>query len=292
MQIKDKVFQMNRIVMQKMSVFLNCEPNFVKKEMVDELTLECALTKEQAFSYILAAAVGLDHEKDPLSREIFNFYFPRMIHHLNIHEFLSDPYLQTVRLSEKRLGNWDFLNERYGAYEAFACDDLVLDGEGHVFPQIGFFSEPYDYPAVRENGREWMTVNPNEIRTMRTPIARSHGRVLTYGLGRGYFAFMASRKETVSSVTVVERDINAIRLFEEEIRPQLPTGEKIAVVCADAFEYAAHKMKAGNYDYVFADIWHDPSDGKEAYLRLKLTEHLSPQSEFAYWIEPTLRYYL
>lgn len=292
MQRKEQIAEMNRIVMKKMSVFLNYEPNFVKREMMEELTRECALSEEEAFAYILAATVGLDHEKDPLAREIFTSYFPRMIHALDTREFLSDPYLQTVRLPDKKLGSWDFLTERYEPYEAFACDDLILDGEGAVFSQIGFFRETYTYPAVRENGREWMSLNPNEIRTMRAPIAKAHGRVLTYGLGLGYFAFMASRKAEVSSVTVVERDRNAIRLFEEEIRPQLPTRGKIAVVCADAFEYAARDMKAGNYDFVFADIWHDPSDGVEAYLRFKMTEHLSPRSEFAYWIEPTLRYYL
>ena len=292
MQRQEKIAQMNRTVMQKMSVFLNYEPNFVKKDMLDELMRECGLSAEEAFSYILAAAVGLDHENDELAREIFTSYFPRMIHRFDVREFLSDPYIQTVHLPSKQVGSWQFLTERYEACEAFACDDLVLDGEGAVLPQIGFFLEPYFCGSVRENGREWMSVNPNEIRTMRAPIARAHGRVLTYGLGLGYFAFMASRKESVSSVTVIERDRNAIRLFEEEIRPQLPTREKIAVVCADAFEYAAHEMKDGSYDFVFADIWHDPTDGVEAYLRFKLTEHLSPKSEFAYWIEPTLRYYL
>ena len=176
--------------------------------------------------------------------------------------------------------------------EAFPCGDLLYGPSGEVFPQIGFFTEPYHYPAVRENGREWMTLNPNEIITMRAPLARARGRVLTYGLGLGYFAFMASRKESVSSVTVVERDPSVIRLFEEEIRPQLPTREKITVVCKDAFEFAKEDMKAGGYDFVFADIWHDPSDGVEAYLRFKLMESYSPKSEFAYWIEPTLRYYL
>ena len=40
MQRQEKIAQMNRTVMQKMSVFLNYEPNFVKKDMLDELNKE------------------------------------------------------------------------------------------------------------------------------------------------------------------------------------------------------------------------------------------------------------
>ena len=95
-----------------------------------------------------------------------------------------------------------------------------------------------------------------------------------------------------ASVTVVECDCELIRCFETYLLPQFPNRDKIRIILADAFDYAAHQVPVQKPDHVFADIWHDPSDCVEAYLRLKLTEGLSPESEFAYWIEPTLRYYL
>jgi hypothetical protein len=51
-------------------------------------------------------------------------------------------------------------------------------------------------------------------------------------------------------------------------------------------------MALEGYDYVFADIWHDPSDGVELYKRFKNLEHLMPDAEYDYWIEATMKYYL
>ena len=48
------------------------------------------------------------------------------------------------------------------------------------------------------------------------------------------------------------------------------------------------KMPHGNFDYVFADLWHDPSDGLEMYRKLKKYEVLAPHTSFDYWIEPSL----
>ena len=41
---------------------------------------------------------------------------------------------------------------------------------------------------------------------------------------------------------------------------------------------------------VFADIWHDPSDGLEPYVFLKALE--KPGIHYSYWIENTLKCYL
>lgn len=39
-----------------------------------------------------------------------------------------------------------------------------------------------------EDGQEWMAIKPNEIETMRQPIARAAGQVVAFGLGMGYYA--------------------------------------------------------------------------------------------------------
>lgn len=287
-----KFKEYNRILLEKMSIFLNCEPEFVQADIIDELCTDCGLTQEEAFAFVLAAAVRMDTENDPDARELFERYFPDMLHLLTYEEFASDPYLRTVTVPECREGLWELTYETYKPYEAFACGDLRGFADGRVVPQIGFFNREFRYPAVLENGREWMLITPNEIVTMREPIRRAHGKVLTFGLGLGYFAFMAAEKPDVSSVTVVERDRNVIRLFETYIRPQLPCRDKITVLHDDAYQYAEKRMKSGKYDFVFADIWHDPSDGVAAYRKLKKYERLLPNAEFAYWIEPTLKFYL
>ena len=103
---------------------------------------------------------------------------------------------------------------------------------------------------------------------------------------------MCARKDEVESVTVVERDESVIKLFRELLLPCFENKEKIEIVCADAFEFAEKEAPIRAFDYIFADIWHDPSDGVEAYKRFKSLEHLCPETKFDYWIEKTLKLYM
>ncbi|MBQ4316986.1 MAG: hypothetical protein IJC20_01940, partial [Clostridia bacterium] len=105
-------------------------------------------------------------------------------------------------------------------------------------------------------------------------------------------AIKCALKDTVEKVTVIERDESVIELFGELILPNFDIKDKIEIICADAFEFAEKEAKNHKFDYVFADIWHDPSDGVEMYRRFKELEHLCPNTEFDYWIEKTLKLYM
>ncbi len=280
----------NHAIFHKMSVYLNHEPRFVTSQMMEELTRDCGLLPEEAYAMLVATATGLDIGGQ--DRTLYARYFPTMIHRLDSSRFLSDPYLTTIRFPAQKVGDWVFREQVYAPYEAFVSDDPVTLFDGRVVPQIGFFEEAFSYPAVLERGREWMTVTPNEIATMCAPIAAARGKVLTFGLGLGYFTFMAARRQEVSHVTVVERDPAVIQLFTTHILPQIPDAEKITIIEDDAFRYAETRMVEGGFDMVFADIWHDPSDGVEAYRRFKACEHLLPGADYHYWIEKTLRLYM
>ena len=102
------------------------------------------------------------------------------------------------------------------------ADDLRAYPDGAVLPVLGYFAQPFAYPVLTENGREWMTATPNEINTIRPMAEAAHGHVLTLGLGLGYFAFHALLNPRVERVTAVERSADAIRLFRERILPAFP----------------------------------------------------------------------
>ncbi len=181
---------------------------------------------------------------------------------------------------------------RFAPCEAFVCDEFTLTENGELIPQIGFFTEEFEYPAIKEGGREWMTLMPNETTTTLPSVERAHGNVLTYGLGLGYFAYMCSEKENVSSVTVVEISKDAASLFSEYILPQFPHAEKVKIIVDDAFEYAERETERSDYDFIFADIWHDVGDGIEMYQKFKSLERKKPTAEYAYWLEKSISYYL
>lgn len=288
----EDIKEYNRIIFDRLSLLLNNQPDFVTYEMVEELTKNFGLSVKEAFSLLICAALGFDTENE-FDKKLWDTYSPHMLHYLDENDFTSDPYYKAVRINNgKKIGQWELREDKLPPFSAFVCDDPLTLPDGRVIPQIGFFDDEFKYLSVLQNGREWMTLMPNELVTQRFPIKKAKGRVCTYGLGLGYFAFMCAKKDEVESVTIVERDESVIKLFKEMLLPSFEYPEKIEIICADAFEFAAKDAPKRNFDYIFADIWHDPSDGVEAYLQFKLYEHLCPNTQFDYWIEKTLKLYM
>ncbi len=288
----EEIQNSNRIIFDRLSILLNNQPDFINSEMIKELVDNFGLTVQDAFSMLLCAVLGFDTE-NPADRALWESYSPHMIHYLDEAEFINNPYYSAISLAEKKkIGDWELRVDTLASFTAFVCNDPLVLPDGRIIPQIGFFDKDFEFLSVLQNNREWMTMMPNELVTQRLPIKRAQGRVATYGLGLGYFAFMCALKDEVESVTIVEMDENVIKLFKELILPQFKNPEKINIICADAFEFAERRAPTLNFDYIFADIWHDPSDGVSAYKRFKGLEHLCPNTKFDYWIENTLKLYM
>lgn len=273
-----------------MSLILNVAPDAIDVSYVKEIATSCGVSEEYAYAELMAAVCGIDSEKE--DRSFFKNYFLPMIHKCDRAFFENDPYYKNIKIPEAELGTWKLTNMKLKPCEAFVCNDFLVPPDRRLIPQIGFFTEEFKYPAVLENGREWMTLMPNETVTTLPAVRAANGKVLTFGLGLGYFTYMTSQKENVSSVTVVELSRDVIKLFEEFILPQFPNRDKIKIVCDDAFGFIENSMKNEDFDFVFADFWHDVSDGREHYLRLKEYEKNFPNTKFTYWLEETIKCYL
>lgn len=277
----------NLRALELFSAYLQVCPQFVKAEDVKSLTAECGVNEETAVRLLIAAACGLNAEEKPEDRVMEERYFPHAVHRMDASICRQDPYYQTIRLPEISRGAWRMGYKTLRAYEAFTADDLLTLSDGREIPQIGFFTEDFIAPMVEETGREWMTVTPSELGTMTRDVKAAFGKTVVFGLGLGYYAFMASEKPEVSDVTVIEREESVISLFREFILPQFPHRSKVKILRADAFEYARH-MGGERYDCAYVDIWHDVLDGVPMYLQMKRLEKESPQTKFLYWIEPSM----
>lgn len=282
------ILEMNNDVLGLLGRYLTVCPDFVTRELMEGMTDECGIAVTKAYVSLLAAVCGLDVESNSRDRYMVTAYLHSGIRQLSPQEYRMNPYYRQIRIPEAHLGNWKLTVEKYKPYEAFVCDDIRLDEEFREIPQIGFFDTEFSFPAVMENGREWMAIKPNEIETMRLPIARATGKVVAFGLGMGYYAFMVSEKPEVKKLTIVERDENVIALFREYILPQFPQKDKIDIVRQDAFEFVANHMAGSGYEHAFVDLWHDVSDGYPLYKRMKALEKNSPDTLFSYWIEDAL----
>ena len=283
-----ETMEQNDVVTQALAQYLNNTPRLLTADMVESFAKECELTIDESFRILFCAACGLDTAENRTHRILEREYFVRGLHALDTAVFTNDPYYQTIRITPQKKGRWELRNSHYEPFEPFVCGHPTVTSDYREIFQIGYFKKRFSFPAVLEDGIEWMTITPNEIATMQEPIREAHGNVLTLGLGLGYFAFMTSEKEEVTSVTVIEKDASVIELFQEYILPQFQNTSKIKIINDDAFSYLENEARDGQYDYLFADLWHDQSDGLPLYLRLRKLEKCFPHTAFSYWIEPTI----
>ena len=282
-----EIYGMNNEMLTRYAAYVNNYPRVIDKGMIERLMQECGVSAKEAFCALLSQVLGLDseeNERDALLEELYIYPSVKM---LDPASFTCDPYYKNIRIPSVKRKNWELKYESFAAYEGLVYDDLMIKGY-HEFPRIGFFGEEFVFPAVLEKGREWMMITPNEINTMKAPLEKMKGRIVTFGLGMGYFAYMASLKEEVTEITVVEKDPAVIELFEEFILPQFENADKIKLVCADAFEYAEAQMEKECFDCAFTDIWRDASDGLDLYVKMKKFEDRSPRTRFEYWVETTI----
>lgn len=214
------------------------------------------------------------------------------VHRCDAREVLEDPYYRAVRAPHGRAGDFRLGTADLLPFEFFQAYHETYDaGEPFTYASAGFFTDTVRFPVLFERDTVWMSIVLSEIRSMAPDIARARGRVVTYGLGLGYFAFMAAEKPEVESVTAVELDPAVIRLFEENILPQFPHKEKIHIVRADAYDFI-EKQEDGAYDFAYADFWAGVRDGTELYLRLVPLAARFRKTQFAYWIESCFAEYV
>ncbi len=263
--------------------YLERYPEAITAELVSELTADGALSEKEALVAILSEMFSLDFDT-PEDRIIIRDLLPRSVRVLETERYLNNPYYKNIKIDNIKEDNWELRREAYEPYRAFIAGDMETEDFLDI-PPLGFFRERFEFPAVLEDGNEWMTLTPVDLDTSEEAIAAARGKVVTFGLGLGYYAYMVSEKSEVESITVVEKSPSVIALFKKHILPQIPNGEKIRIVEADAFEYAERVMPGEGYTVAFVDTWRDASDGAPMYERMKPLEPLSPKTEFHYWIE-------
>lgn len=271
------------------------QTNIAVADMLNDL---CLIRDDDCFRYIekevnqnkdplLTAlnVLGVD-QTDPLNKDIIKRYLNDTFAIEQPDIYLKNPYnlsLKSIQIKDK---HYELSYDKYPAFCYFPLDDIKLDNDSFIeHSSIGLFKNEYPFLSLKKDNEIWMCITPNEINTMSKAISDSHGKVITYGLGLGYFAFMASNKREVKEVTIVENDKSIIDIFLTYILPSFPHKEKIHIINADAFiHYASIKEK--EYDYCFIDIWHDANDGAPLYARFKEIE--KPFLPTSYWLENSL----
>jgi hypothetical protein len=112
------------------------------------------------------------------------------------------------------------------------------------------FGRPIDFHILTGDGCGIMASDkPDEIYIQYIAFHKMRGRVLVGGLGLGMAANMIAAKPEVTSVTVIEREPDIIRLVEGNLDP------KVTVVQADVFGYV-DQITRGQFDSAYYDTWY------------------------------------
>ncbi len=280
-----KTFSLNFRLTRLYASYLNNFPEALTKEIVDTVMAGGELELRDALGALVCQLFGLDFDGTEDDRRLIRDYILPSVRVLNAEKYRNNPYYKNVKIPSIKDGAWELKTESYAPYRAVICDDMMIYDDFREVAPLGFFTEEFKFPAVLENGNEWMTLTPVDLDTCEGAIEAASGDVITFGLGLGYYAYMVSLKESVRSVTVVEKSAEVTRLFERYIYPYFPHKDKLKIINADAFEYAEREMPKHKYDYAFVDTWRDASDGAPMYERMRALESLNPDCKFEYWIK-------
>jgi predicted methyltransferase len=208
------------------------------------------------------------------------------IKELDAKKYENNEYYKEIKVNDEKYKDLELKTLSYEPFEGFSSSDLTINQDNYYkeTTNIGFFNQKFDYLAILQNNEIWMSITPNEIETMKDPIAKANGNIVTFGLGLGYFAYMTSLKNDVKSITIIDNNQNLIDLFKTKILPQFKYQEKIKIINADAINFLT-SSNMSKFDYAFIDLWHNPNDGIDLYLNFKSKEKNYTHTTFTYWLE-------
>lgn len=207
--------------------------------------------------------------------------------YLDIDYYLKTPYNSNIRLYKIYDHEFQFATETLPANEILNMSFIQPDPNRELndYMILRAFNKPYKAMTLRQNGEFWMTDNPAEANTTDPCVKKAHGKVLTFGLGIGYFIYMCLLKPEVESVTVVELSETVIKIFDRFILPQFPKDKEVKIIHGNAFDYF-NKEFLDQFDYTFVDVWKNHEDGY-AMIEKMLEQYLPPYEKIDFWIEST-----
>ena len=237
---------------------------------------------------IMDTILYIDLIGDP-DKYIFYNYFAYRNKKIDVNEFLNNPYIKNIKFDKSFLlnkNNIELTTSHFNKYELQQLNTSKMDSNYIVKPNLGFFDKEVSFPILTENNEVWMSITPSEINTMENHIAKMNGKVLVFGLGLGYFAYMSALKDNIESVTVIELNKDIIHIFNENILVQMDdkVKSKINIIHGDAKNIFLDKDYINSFDSCFIDIWMNSMDGAPLYSYFKENENklkIKPR----YWIE-------
>lgn len=119
--------------------------------------------------------------------------------------------------------------------------ESIINGDEHKIVDL---KTPIRNYTLIYNGKVVDYIDSHEIYRQFQAYREAHGNVLIGGLGLGFITKMILLKNDVDSVTVIEKEQNIIKMFNN-------IDKKLNIICGDFVEYIKNNL---NYNYIYCDI--------------------------------------
>lgn len=205
--------------------------------------------------------------------------------YISAEQWRQSPYHKSVHLDCINCDGFSYETDLIEGNRLFNANALQKDPlrELNDWMMLRALDQDCETVMLYQNDQDWMLDSPSEAMTNDPAAAKACGKVCTFGLGIGYFTFMAMRNPAVKEITVIEQSEEVIKLFKKHILPQFSVQKPLKLICGDAFDYFNQSFLS-NFDYIYADIWRSSEDGLN--LITRLLEQTLPNYEYTdFWIE-------
>lgn len=280
-----KIYQQNDLSNYILNDFLLNSFDSINQNIIDEILKDNKnYSLDDAYCSAFYSIMGIeddDIELDSLNENNKLSTFTK----LNTHDYDSNDFYKFIK--EEIEDNLSYRNfhlkwNYYQPYEGLLYDDINLNNLYEI-NKVGYFKNKFNYLNLLENDQVWMNITPFEINTMKKSIEKAKGKVLTFGLGLGYFAYIVSNKKEVDSITIVEKNKDIIDFIYENIISKFKNKEKINIINDDIYNYSSGKLK--EYDFIFVDTYKQADDGLKFYVDL-YSDFKNTNCDF--WIEDSI----
>lgn len=200
-------------------------------------------------------------------------------------DYQNSPYNKSIKLDSIQSTEFSYRTETIHPNELFSISSIQFDPKRELNDSMRLVALDESYLAtfLYQNDEVWMLDAPSEAETINPYAEKAFGNVLTFGLGIGYFPFMAMLNSKVKRITVIEKSKSVIEMFNQYIKPQFPKEIEFNIIEGDAFDWF-NEATLTRYDYIFVDIWQSNQDGLLVIEQL-LEKYNPPFSKVNFWIE-------
>jgi hypothetical protein len=260
--------------------YLNqCQYN-LKKQNKDTFLNKSVVLKTQASVQKMMAKAGFhEFRGEPKT-------WPSLF--ISTQSFKNNLYYKTIPLKSSAEHHVEVSSMMFEANKLFNLLSIVDDPDLALNDSMVLraLDQPLNTRVLMKDKEIWMMNVPSESMTI-DPIANLVSKkVLTFGLGIGYFVFMALQNKNVETIDIVENDMRVIEYFNAIIKPYFPHQEKITIHHGNALDWMSKDLST--YDHLFIDTYQNDEDG--LYWWLQGCERIKglSYSQVHYWIESSI----